>query len=106
MKADPEDIWVGLSKVSASASVKFEAFNCAGAFVWWAATATDASDFRSKVEEATTHYGLVLVELTEVGPACERLGISHELFELVHRAEEDSRWILYGTFHKYPHHEA
>jgi len=106
MKADPEDIWVGIAEVSASASVKFEGFNCAGAFVWWAATANDASDFRSKVEEATTYYGLVLIELTEVGPACERVDISDELFELVQRAEEDNRWILYGTFHKYLHHGA
>jgi hypothetical protein len=99
------EIWVGLTDVSKAEGCELN-FNGAGAFVWWATQANSEREFLQKLHKALDYYKLTLIEVSGIRHFDESDEIVDEFFEMVERVREHESWVLFGTFHSYPHHEA
>jgi hypothetical protein len=96
------EIWVGLTDVSKAEGCELN-FNGAGAFVW---RATQANSEREFLQKAWDYYKLTLIEVSKIRQFDESDEVVDELFEMIERVREHESWVLFGTFHSYPHREA
>lgn len=99
------EIWVGLTDVSKAEGCELN-FHGAGAFVWWATQANSEREFLQKLQKALDYYKLTWIEVSKIRQFDESDEVVDELFEMVGRVREHESWVLFGTFHPYPHYEA
>jgi hypothetical protein len=99
------EIRVGLTDLSKAEGCELN-FNGAGAFVWRATQANSEGEFLQKLQKALDYYELTLIEISKIRQFDESDEVVDELFEMIERVREHENWVLFGTFHSYPHREA
>ncbi len=75
-----------------------------GAYVNVLTWAESESDYRNKVVPVMKHYGLDVLEMTDVEPFTKRVarvGATEDLFEIVDEISSPKH-VRYGTFHTFP----
>ncbi|MGC2301128.1 MAG: hypothetical protein WA476_20155 [Acidobacteriaceae bacterium] len=100
-----DEVWVGMTEVSKGQGCELD-FHGVAAFVWWATQADSEESFLRKLKNALEYYKLVLLDLKEIRRFQDTDDVSEEFVEMVERARKNEDWVLFGTFHTYPHHQA
>lgn len=102
MKVKPE-LWIGLVELKPLAKEKGKP---AGSFTNIVTWATDTDSYRSKVEVIAAKLEMYIAEIENPEPIQIRYrdaDMKEEVEDMVLRAENNPKAIIYGTFHNYPH---
>ena len=103
-----KELWIGLAEVPALKPTEILS-DARGAFVNMITWASDAYEFRSKVELVLGEMSLFVVEIQNPEPIRNRGGkgsFDDSIEDMIGRAENNPNAILYGTFHTYKRDDA
>jgi hypothetical protein len=81
-------------------------FHGTGAFAWWAAQADSEEVFLRKLQGALGYYKLILIDVSKIRQFSQSDEVKDEFYEMVECVRENESWVLFGSFHTYPHHDA
>jgi hypothetical protein len=101
----PAPIWVGLFTVTAPKDNKLLGGD-AGACLWIAAQAEDATKLRTRVESVMKDDGLTVIEAEHLQMVEDEDELSEAVSELIPEARRNEQSVVCGTWHKFKYHDA
>jgi hypothetical protein len=96
-----KELWIGLVEVRALKRSEILG-DAKGAFVNLVTWATDADEFKSNAELVFNKKGLFVIEIENPEPVSTRrkkAELDDEIEEIIDRAQDNPKAIIYGTFH-------
>jgi hypothetical protein len=104
-----EELWIGLVNVKPLPQTPKALGGAAGAWVNMVTWASDPEMYKAKAETAATTYDVYVVEIEDSEPVAirkSRFSVNDEIEDIISRVEINRDFILFGTFHEYPHETA
>ncbi len=104
-----EELWIGLINVKPLPRAPNALRGAAGAWVNMVTWASDAEMYKAKAENVATTFDVYVVEVEDSEPVATRKArfkVDDEIEDIISRVELNRDFILFGTFHEYPHETA
>jgi hypothetical protein len=104
-----EELWIGLVNVKPLPRAPKALGGAAGAWVNMVTWASDPEMYKAKAETVAATYDVYVVEIEDSEPVAirkSRFMVDDEIEDIISRVELNRDFILFGTFHYYPHETA
>jgi hypothetical protein len=104
-----EELWIGLINVKPLPLRPNALGGAAGAWVNMVAWASDPEMYKGESQAGAATYDAYVVGIEDGEPVAlrtTRFRVEEQIEDMISRAETNRNFILFGTFHEYPHETA